>query len=214
MTASHKHLTTYGDRLVAYFRLFLVLTTSVLILAGCNTHQTREAAAPTLTAKKLTRINKHWNHFVKYTEDGPNDHWQSPEETRSLGTGDCEDLVIVKMFDPNITNAYSPDEIRLAYVHITDGTAHMVLLVGSERNPLVLDNMIDEVKRLSDTHYKPVYELDGWGRVFQNGAWLKDHPRFKKLDVILAQQKSTPSFLKNGLLVAKHSPRSSWISAR
>ncbi len=159
----------------------------MLFLTGCNTHQVREAPTPTVPLKKLTQINQHWNNFVKYTEDGPEDHWQSPEETRLRGSGDCEDLVIVKMFDTTIAGSYRPDEIRLAYVHIANGTPHMVLVVGLGNDRMVLDNMEDEVKPLTATGYTPVYELDMQGRVYQGGIWQKEHPRFKKLDAILAR---------------------------
>jgi len=165
---------------VIYLRLILILTVSTLILAEA-------AAAPAVTLDDLNLINRHWNSFVKYREDAPGDHWQSPAESLARKAGDCEDLVLVKMFDPTIMYRFQSQEVRLAYVHTPDGTPHMVLLLGLGRDRVVLDNITDEVITLVASGYTPVYELDRLGRVYRGGIWQKQHPRFKKLDAILAR---------------------------
>ncbi len=179
-----------------YFRLFLIFLANTLLLT--------EASAQTVTLDKLNIINKHWNSFVKYSEDAPGDHWQSPAESLARRAGDCEDLVLVKMFDPTIMYRYRANEVRLAYVHTTDGTPHMVLLLGLGRDRVVLDNVVDEVKTLAASGYTPVYELDRQGRVYQGGIWQKQHPRFKKLDAILARYQLLDTPLAQTATISPH----------
>lgn len=52
--------------------------------------------APAKCALGLEELNKWVNNEITYTHDIPKDFWQSPQQTLETGTGDCEDLAILK----------------------------------------------------------------------------------------------------------------------
>jgi len=186
------------------FRLLLLGLAAPGLLAGCASQAVKIKTAHhkvsekrllgQLDRNKLAQINRDWNLFVTYKTDTLKDHWQSPDETLKLGTGDCEDISIAKMLDPEIYTAVPAERLRLSYVHTPDGQPHMVLTIGKGPDSLVLDNLFDEIKTLSESGYRPVYQLDAAGRVYQNDLWLKNHPRFEKLDTILAQTALSSTF--------------------
>lgn len=96
-------------------KMFLIFT--ILILFGCSLQN--ELSESELTNSKLMELAKdhnlyylqEWeyltdpyeiigwikNHVVYKAEPYREDYWQDPEETLLLGTGDCEDFVILFM---------------------------------------------------------------------------------------------------------------------
>lgn len=183
--------------------LFLGLAAPGL-LAGCASQAVKIKTAQHKVSEKrlvgqlgpeqLAEINRDWNLFVTYKPDTVEDHWQSPDETVRLRTGDCEDISIAKMLDPAIRSAIPVEQLRLSYVHTPDGQPHMVLVIGKGADALVLDNLFDEIRTLAESGYRPVYQLDAAGRVYRNDQWLEEHPRFEKLDAILAQSALSSTF--------------------
>ena len=186
------------------FRLLLLGLAAPSLLTGCATHTLKtktmqqkayeKRQVGQLSKSQLTEINRNWNLFITYKPDSLRDHWQSPNETVKLRTGDCEDISIAKMLDPAIRSAVPVEQLRLSYVHTPEGQPHMVLVIGKGAQALVLDNLFDEIKTLAESGYRPVYQLDAAGRVYQNDQWLENHPRFEKFEVILARIESTPAY--------------------
>lgn len=178
-------------------RFLLIGLAAPALFTGCATHNLKNQTSQQkfqqkriqekLTEIDLAEINRSWNLFITYKPDSLKDHWQSPNETIKLRTGDCEDISIAKMLDPALRKSFPTDQLRLSYVHTPEGVPHMVLIVGSGADSLVLDNLFDDIKTLAESGYEPVYQLDAEGRVYQNDTWLQAHPKFEKFEMILAQ---------------------------
>lgn len=185
-------------------RLLFIGLAAPALLAGCASHKIKtQTAQPKVHQKRLlgdlsmaelAQINRQWNLFVTYKPDNLQDHWQSPTETVKLKTGDCEDISIAKMLDPAIRKLIPTDQLRLSYVHTPAGQPHMVLIIGSGENALVLDNIFDEIRTLGESGYRPVYQLDAAGRVYQNDRRLETHPKFEKFELILSELKLSAAY--------------------
>lgn len=174
-------------------RLLLIGLAAPALLGGCASYKVKTQTAHeknlrnSLSTAELAQINRQWNLFVTYKPDSLEDHWQSPNETLKLKTGDCEDISIAKMLDPAVRKMIPTDQLRLSYVHTPAGVPHMVLIIGKGPDALVLDNLFDEIKTLSQSGYRPVYQLDAAGRVYQNDQRLETHPKFEKFEMILSE---------------------------
>lgn len=179
------------------FRYLLIGLAAPALLGGCAAQQTKPQTIQSKIHQKrlqddhhlaeLARVNRRWNRLVTYKTDSREDHWQSPAETLELGTGDCEDISIAKMLDPAIRRLIPVDQRRLSYVHTPSGEPHMILIIGTGPDALVLDNLFDEIKTLSQSGYRPVYQLDAAGRVYRNDRQLASHPKFDKFETILSE---------------------------
>nr|WP_305792806.1 transglutaminase-like cysteine peptidase [Sedimenticola hydrogenitrophicus] len=184
------------------FRLLLIGLAAPALLGGCASYKIKSQTVQqkvhqkklqaSLSAAELVEINRQWNLLVTYKEDSLEDHWQSPSETVELKTGDCEDISIAKMLDPAIRKSIPPEQLRLSYVHTPAGLPHMVLIIGQGDKALVLDNLFNEIKTLSASGYRPVYQLDANGQVYRDDRLLDAHPRFEKFDRILAELEPAP----------------------
>lgn len=107
---------------------------------------------------KLKKVNDFFNRKILFTDDleawGLSDYWATPLESLARGKGDCEDYVIAKYFTLRSMNV--PDnQLRLIYVKARLGgpnsqiqQAHMILAFypSAEGEPLVLDNLISEIR--------------------------------------------------------------------
>jgi predicted transglutaminase-like cysteine proteinase len=111
--------------------------------------------------QRLKRINDFFNRQIVFGEDmaiwNQPDYWATPLETLGRGAGDCEDFVIAKYFSLKEVGV-APEKLRLIYVRAKIGTsdavasqAHMVLAYYAqpEAEPLVLDNLIGEIRPAS-----------------------------------------------------------------
>ncbi|TVO69006.1 transglutaminase-like cysteine peptidase [Sedimenticola selenatireducens] len=178
-------------------RFLLIGLAAPALFTGCATHKLKNQTAhqkvqqkrihEKLTKTDLADINKSWNRFITYKPDSLRDHWQSPNETIKLRTGDCEDISIAKMLDPALRKSFPANQLRLSYVHTPEGVPHMVLIIGKGDQSLVLDNLYDDIKSLAESGYEPIYQLDAEGHVYQNDIWLQAHPKFEKFEMILSQ---------------------------
>jgi len=121
---------------------------------------------------KLKVVNDFFNSFT-YRSDadevGRQDYWMTPIEFIQRGGGDCEDYSIAKYFTLEAMGV-SAEKLRITYVKaIKLNVAHMVLAYYKtpEAEPLVLDNLIPEIKPASQrTDLRPVYSFNG------RGLWL------------------------------------------
>jgi len=109
----------------------------------------------------LAIVNDQINATIDWVEDTARDHWQTFDETRERGAGDCEDFAIAKY---TMLRHQGVDLARLRLAHVREGRggAHMVLFyMTDDGDPWVLDNKVKELRRLSARRdLSPVYTFD------------------------------------------------------
>lgn len=125
--------------------------------------------------EKIVLVNRFFNQlrFVSDREHwGADDYWATPLEFLGTNGGDCEDFTIAKYFSLRELGI-AVERLRLTYVRALSpnpvSQAHMVLAFypAADADPLVLDNLIDEIKPASLRHdLVPVYSFNG------DGLWL------------------------------------------
>ena len=117
-----------------------------------------------MNKKKYIVDNKNW---------GKSDYWATPVEFMSRG-GDCEDFAIAKYA---ALRALGVPENRMRLLILQDqkkNMPHAVLVVYSEKGPMILDNQIKAMQSASSIkHYKPIFSIN------REAWWLhttKDKP--------------------------------------
>ena len=121
---------------------------------------------------KMERVNDFFNQ-MEFVDDinhwGKNDYWATPIEFLGTKGGDCEDFSIAKYFTLKAMGV-ADEKLNLTYVKaLTYNVHHMVLTYYTtpEAEPLVLDNLIGEIKPASQrTDLIPIYSFNG------TGLWL------------------------------------------
>lgn len=102
------------------------------------------------TMAVLKRVNVRVNRSIKPTSDGAVDVWNA-----NAREGDCEDYVLAKR--RQLIKAGLPaGALRIAYVKTRDGQGHAVLVVKTGKRELVLDNLTNAIRPLSQTGYRLV----------------------------------------------------------
>lgn len=122
----------------------------------------------TLTAK-INVVNNHVNQ-TPYIEDqknwGKSDYWATPAEFLTRG-GDCEDFAIAK-FAMLKSLGVPEKQMRLAIVQDRlKNIPHAVLIVYTENGPVMLDNQVQTVQKVSTfRRYEPIYSINrsAWWR--------------------------------------------------
>lgn len=123
--------------------------------------------------QRIHEVNHFFNRRLRYASDIDhwlkNDYWATPIEFLGSGAGDCEDYAIAKYFSLRAMGVPN-EKLRLMYVRaLTVNEPHMVLVYFEkpEAMPLVLDNMVLEIKSAADRpDLKPVYSFNA------EGLWL------------------------------------------
>lgn len=134
---------------------------------------------------KLARVNDFFNRLLRFDSDAAlwrqPDYWATPGETLGLGAGDCEDFSIAKYFALRALGV-PVQKLRMTYVRVRIGgpasnitQAHMVLTYYDTptAEPLVLDNLLDEIRparRRPDL--APVFSFNGDG-VWASGSQVQ-----------------------------------------
>jgi predicted transglutaminase-like cysteine proteinase len=144
------------------------------------------AGAATLPdTDRIKRANDFFNRQMQFGEDiaiwGQLDYWATPMESLGKGAGDCEDFAIAKYFTLKEMGVAS-EKLRLIYVRAKTGSAessqsqaHMVLAYypQPEAEPLVLDNLIGEIRPASRRpDLVPVFSFNSEG--VYTGASARD----------------------------------------
>lgn len=115
-------------------------------------------------------VNDFVNRTISYVQD-VRDEWQSPNETLSKKTGDCEDFALLKY--AILKNRFP--NTKLAYSMILIGgkaEPHVVVLLDNK----VLDNYNGEIKELSERKdLRVAFTLDE-NNVYVDGKITKIHP--------------------------------------
>lgn len=123
------------------------------------------------TNEKLKLVNDFYNH-MEWVDDkelwNQKDYWATPIESLIRNAGDCEDFSIAKYFTL-LAMDVPEEQLKITYVKLDNQQGHMVLFYYSEKStdPLVLDNMNDEVLKISQ---RP--ELSTVFSFNSNGLWL------------------------------------------
>ncbi len=109
---------------------------------------------------------------------GKSDYWATPIEFMARG-GDCEDFAIAKYA---ALRALGVPENRLRVAIVQDeqkNIPHAILIVYTERGPMVLDNQIKQMRSADRiAHYKPIFSIN------RTAWWL--HTKPVKTDTIVA----------------------------
>lgn len=91
----------------------------------------------------LQAVNRDINSRITYVADrvaaGVNDQWNV-----AIRTGDCEDYALTKRQEL-LDRGWPSDRLLLALARTPEGVGHVVLVVRTDRQDLVLDNMTDEI---------------------------------------------------------------------
>lgn len=98
----------------------------------------------------LKRVNGHVNRAIKPRSDGRADVWSV-----GVTSGDCEDYVLAKR-RALIKAGLPASALRIAHVKTRRGEGHAVLVVKTNGKDLVLDNLTNTIKPLSQTGYRLV----------------------------------------------------------
>lgn len=98
----------------------------------------------------LKKVNGHVNRSIKPRRDGRADVWSI-----GVSSGDCEDYVIAKR-RALIKAGLPSSSLRIAYVKTRKGEGHAILVVKTNGKDLVLDNLTNTIKPLSQTGYRVV----------------------------------------------------------
>lgn len=115
-------------------------------------------------AKNVNKLMNEKKYIVDDKNWGKSDYWATPIEFLKYG-GDCEDFAIAKY---TALRALGVPENRMRLLILQDlkkNMPHAVLVVYSEKGPMILDNQIKEMRQ-ADTiaHYKPIFSInrDAW----------------------------------------------------
>lgn len=117
--------------------------------------------------EQLEKVNAFLNQFEFVSDQdhwGEKDYWATPMEFIASNGGDCEDFSVAKYFTLKAMGI--PErKLSLTYVQaLSLDTAHMVLVYVETpgADPLVLDNLIEEIKPASERpDLLPVYSFNG-----------------------------------------------------
>lgn len=115
-------------------------------------------------AKNVNKLMNEKKYIVDDKNWGKSDYWATPIEFLENG-GDCEDFAIAKY---TALRALGVPENRMRLLILQDmkkNMPHAVLVVYSEKGPMILDNQIKEMKEADTiTHYKPIFSInrDAW----------------------------------------------------
>ena len=106
----------------------------LICLSGC-TGFPRDPAKITLAEAWPTAC------AIKYKPESPvGDHWQAPEETLLLGTGDCEDKAILLWYVIRHVHAVPNARVVIGQINIlSDRGAHAWVEVGTGVATLIMD---------------------------------------------------------------------------
>jgi predicted transglutaminase-like cysteine proteinase len=122
--------------------------------------------------EKIERVNDFFNQ-MEFVDDiihwGKNDYWATPIEFLGTKGGDCEDFSIAKYFTLKAMGI-ADEKLNLTYVKALNYNVHHMVLTyytEPEAEPLVLDNLIGEIKPASQRKdLIPIYSFNG------TGLWL------------------------------------------
>jgi predicted transglutaminase-like cysteine proteinase len=156
----------------------------------------------------LADTNDFWNKSIVYKDEPISvsgkslDFWQTPRETLSKKSGDCEDFAIIKYYDL-IASGIEKEKLSLAWVVINNNDStknkyksHVVLIYDMGSTKWVLDNYSSEIIDLNArTDFVSILAIlnhDGAKIINGNGQKIKE-----KWNGIIKDFDDHVSFMKN-----------------
>ncbi len=115
-------------------------------------------------------VNNKVNTSLTYKADTL-DHWQTPLESRLLGTGDCEDYALMKYL--LLRDTYL---VHLVVGRTSNGQMHMVLRVVNGGGSYYLDNLHKDPVPASVYNMKVLYMFDELGVYDKNELMVQNKP--------------------------------------
>ena len=111
-------------------------------------------------AKGVDKMMNKKKYIIDQKNWGTSDYWATPVEFMKHG-GDCEDFAIAKYI---ALRALGVPESRMRVAIVQDlkkNMPHAVLIVYSEKGPLVLDNQSQVMRKAASIrHYKPIFSIN------------------------------------------------------
>ncbi len=113
----------------------------------------------------LAQVNRWANRRIRYVEDrelhGQADYWAGADTTLKLGSGDCEDIAIVKMQMLAAAGVPREDMFLTIARDLARNADHAVLVVRTDRGYYLLDNAVDRLVDASGANdYRPVISFN------------------------------------------------------
>lgn len=116
--------------------------------AQCRGGGKSQVALTSEVLESIRRVNSQVNRSIRPRNDPGPDVW-----TLGATAGDCEDYVLSKR--NALMNAGLPSSaLRLAHVRTREGIDHAILIVKTDLDDLVLDNLVGDVLPLSKVSYR------------------------------------------------------------
>jgi predicted transglutaminase-like cysteine proteinase len=98
--------------------------------------------------QRIRQINSQVNRSIRPRNDAGGDVW-----TLGATSGDCEDYVLSKR-QALINAGFPPSALRFAHVRTGSGIDHAILIVKTDSQDLVLDNLVSDVVPTSQMGYR------------------------------------------------------------
>lgn len=89
---------------------------------------------------------------IQYLPDTPENHWQTPEETMELGTGDCEDFAF--LLHSELTAHKYVSWVVMGDMHGLDQTSHAWVAVTTGRIEYYIEATTGNMFRPSMSNYR------------------------------------------------------------
>ena len=93
-------------------------------------------------------VNARVNRSIRPRHDSGADIWSI-----NVSVGDCEDYVLTKRH-ALIAAGLPPSALRIGYVKTRAGEGHAILIIKTDSHDLVLDNLVGNIRPLSQTGYR------------------------------------------------------------
>jgi len=109
---------------------------------------------------EISRLNLFLNRKIKYKEEPDSqDYWQTPWETISKGTGDCEDYAIMK-FITLIEHGVPAEDLNLVLaINKHSKRQHSYIKLNFKNKTYYLDNLSDHIGE-EPKGYQILYEIN------------------------------------------------------
>ena len=122
-------------------------------------------------AEQVNNLVNQKRYIVDSRNYGQTDYWATPVEFMKRG-GDCEDFAITKY---TALRALGVPENRMRLLILQDmqkNIPHAVLIVYTDKGPLLLDNQIKRTVSVNKvSHYKPIFSIN------RHAWWLHSKPQ-------------------------------------
>jgi predicted transglutaminase-like cysteine proteinase len=133
----------------------------------------------------IEQVNRWANRTVAYRADSPRyhggDYWADASQTLQKGTGDCEDIAILKYQALRSLGIASSDMYLTIARDMVRHADHALLVVKHEGRFYLLDDSTDELVDGSESNdYRPILS-------FGEGKWLHGIPAVSRPAIYLSR---------------------------